>query len=92
MSRHNGGEGFLPETYLMLFRTEELIRLNREYEVKTYLPGFFLFGSNGGGEGFGFNLPDWRMPVGKVPFVGMERSYIQQISPTFNGLFEAATQ
>src|SRR4051812_43628903 len=56
MSSHDGGEGFIGEQYVILWRGSELIQFNREYEVEKYAPGLLLFGSNGGGEGFAFDM------------------------------------
>ena len=53
----DGGESFIgPNSYAMLWKIDELLRFNREYEVPEYAPGLFLFGSNGGGEAFAFDL------------------------------------
>jgi len=35
----DGGEGQLGDRYLVLWKANELMRLNYEYEVATYLPG-----------------------------------------------------
>jgi hypothetical protein len=53
----DGGVGIIgPAGYAMLWRVNDLLRSNREYEVAEYAPGLLLFGSNGGGEGFAFDL------------------------------------
>ncbi len=67
----NGGEGFVGEQYLILWRVEEIIGLNREYEVAEYAPGLILFGSNGGGEAFAFDIRDKQIKIVVVPFIGM---------------------
>src|SRR5437879_184758 len=51
-----GREAFLGEIYLRLYRLQELVALNVAYDVSTLLPGVIIFGSNGGGEAFGFAL------------------------------------
>ena len=65
MKEHNGGEGDIGETWLVLFPLGELDEINKEYEVKNYLPGRIIIGSNGGGEFYGidsngnyFNVPE----------------------------------
>ncbi len=68
---NNGGEGFVGEQYLILWRVEEIIGLNREYEVAEYAPGLILFGSNGGGEAFAFDIRDKQIKIVVVPFIGM---------------------
>jgi len=58
---HNGGEGFIGDNYIVFWEAEEVIDFNREYEVESYAPGIFLFASDGGGEGFGFDTLDAAM-------------------------------
>ncbi|WP_258602373.1 SMI1/KNR4 family protein [Mesorhizobium sp. AR10] len=53
LKEHDGGEGFIGDSYIVLFKAEELADFNREYEVEKYAPGILLFASNGGGEGYG---------------------------------------
>jgi cell wall assembly regulator SMI1 len=67
----DGGEGWVGAHYLSLWRTAELVPFNAEYEVPQWAPGFIIFGSNGGGEGFGFDTRSTPWPVVQVPFIGM---------------------
>jgi hypothetical protein len=87
LGKHNGGEGFVGEHYLILWKAEELIPLNRNYQVGEYAPGIFLFGSNGGGEGFGFDMHSSGSPVVVIPFIGMKRSSAITVASTFADLF-----
>lgn len=64
MGEHNGGEGDIGETWLVLFPLEELEEINDDYETEKYLPGHIIIGSNGNGELYGvdengqfFNVP-----------------------------------
>ena len=64
MKRHNGGEGDIGESWLVLFALEELQEMNDAYEVQDSLPDHIIIGSDGGGElyginaeGFYFNIP-----------------------------------
>ena len=64
MRKHNGGEGSIGETWLSLYRIEELQQINDEYEIKKYLPEHIVIGSDGGDEFYGidsngmfFNVP-----------------------------------
>jgi len=84
----NGGEGFIGAEYLILWKAEELEQFNREYEVETYAPGLFLFGSNGGGEGFGFDTRSTPYKVVQVPFIGMELKYASHVADSFLDLLE----
>lgn len=75
LMHNNGGEGFVGDEYLIMFKAEEIVRFNQEYEVEKYAPGLLLFGSNGGGEGYAFDTTNEKCPVMKVPFIGMDRCY-----------------
>jgi hypothetical protein len=87
-SELNGGEGFVGEEYLILWKAEELIPFNREYEADKYAPGIFLFGSNGGGEGFGFDTRSKPYKVVEIPFIGMDLQYAAPIADSFTHLLE----
>jgi hypothetical protein len=64
MGKHNGGEGDIGETYLILYPLEKLQEINYSYEIKELLPSHVIIGSNGNGEFYGidnegnyFNVP-----------------------------------
>ena len=90
----NGGEGFIgPNSYAMLWKINELLQFNKEYEVQKYAPGLLLFGSSGGGEAFAFDLRfGGNKPVVSVPFVGMDLSEALPIAETFDGFLEHLAQ
>src|SRR5262245_59858416 len=82
----NGGEGPLgvEPGWFRLWPVEEILALNRGYEVHEYLPGLFGFGSNGGGELFAFDTrrgPPW--PIVMAPFIGMEKDTLVEIASDF---------
>ena len=87
LRQHNGGEGFVGDNYIIFWKTEELSDFNREYEVEKYAPGIFLFGSSGGGEGYGFDTQSAALPIVRVPFIGMERRYAEPVAKDFPDLF-----
>ncbi|MHC6526848.1 SMI1/KNR4 family protein [Vibrio splendidus] len=84
----NGGEGFVGEEYLILWKAEELIPFNKEYEADKYAPGIFLFGSNGGGEGFGFDTRSKPYKIVEIPFIGMDLQYATPVAESFTHLLE----
>ena len=90
LSQSNGGEGELGAEpgWLVMWKAEEVLDLNRQYEVATNAPGFFGFGSNGGGELIAFDtrgaIP---YPVVALPFIPMEAAEARLIAPSF-GRFE----
>lgn len=83
LQRHNGGEGFIGNQYIILWRAEELIETNRSYQVQEYAPGLFLFGSDGGGEAFAFDTHTDAKPIVSVPFVGMGLNEVRPVAANF---------
>jgi hypothetical protein len=70
LGRANGGEGFIGERYVRLWRAEELIEVNRGYNVAEFFPNLFLIGTDGGGEAYAFDVSANDPTVFEVPFVG----------------------
>lgn len=91
MREGNGGEGFVGRQYLMLWRIEELERFNLEYEVEKYAKGIVLFGSDGGGDAYGFDTASVPAGVVRVPFVGMNRRLAIPVTFRFADLSTAST-
>lgn len=50
MREHNGGEGEVGGTYLVLFPLEELTAVYDNYDMGRVLPGYVIIGGDGGGE------------------------------------------
>src|SRR5437868_296302 len=85
----NGGEGFVGRGgYLMLWPVEELQALNASYEVEKYAPGLLLFGSNGGGEAYGFDMRTLDKQIVQIPFVGMDWTYATEMGSRFEEFLE----
>lgn len=74
------------DTPKTIARIGELIRFNKEYEVSEYAPGILLFGSDGGGEGYGFNTNEPGWPVVRLPFIGMAPEYADEVANSFENL------
>jgi hypothetical protein len=80
----NGGNGFVDgHSYISLWRVEEITKLNDAYKVAEYMPGLLVFGSDGGGEAFAFDVRKEGMPIVAVPFIGMEPQHVLLIAPDF---------
>ena len=85
LRRSDGGEGLVgPNAYVILWQLSELAELNNAYQVEEYAPGLLIFGSNGGGDAYAFDTLASGMPIVSVPFVGMERSLVRTLAPSFN--------
>jgi hypothetical protein len=88
LQQANGGEGFVGNAYVILWRVEELLEMNKAYQVAEYAPGLFLFGSDGGGEAFAFDTRSDAKPIVSVPFVGMELKLARPIASNFKAFLE----
>src|SRR5262245_10693385 len=76
VAEFGGREGFLGETYVRLYRLQELVALNAAYEVPSLLPEFIVFGSNGVGEAFAFPLG--ASAVIQVPFLPLAAEHAKR--------------
>jgi len=84
LQHSNGGEGLVGEnSYVILWKLEELSELNTAYQVSDYAPGIFLIGSDGGGEAYGFDMSLSPPSVVRIPFVGMDRDHAIVLSDNF---------
>jgi len=82
------GEGFIGEGYLVLWDVSDLWLFNQEYEVRIYCPAVLLFGSNGGGEGYGFRAGATLHDVVAVPLIGMGPDSVTNLASSFSGFIE----
>jgi len=82
----NGATGDLgiEPGYVVFWRAEEVVANNVGYKVAEFAPGFFGFGSNGGGELLAFDirgLIPW--PIVMIPMIPMDAKEAIQIAPDF---------
>ena len=71
LTRANGGEGFIGNRYVQLWRAEELAEMNRAHKTAKFVPDLFFIGSDGGGEAYAFDLSRPDATVFEVPFIGL---------------------
>ncbi len=67
----------------MIWPADEAVIASDEYELPEYLPGYFAFGGNGGGELFVFAVDRPDSPVFMVPAMGMSLENIIAIADNF---------
>jgi hypothetical protein len=84
----DGGEGFVGDAYVIFWRVRELLEMNKAYQVAEYAPGLLLFGSDGGGEGFAFDVRNDAKAIVSVPFVGMELKLARLVASSFPAFLE----
>ena len=88
----NGGEGELgiEPGWFRLWSAEDVIQLNKDYEIEKYIPEFFGFGSSGGGELIAFDMQkdkSWKIVM--IPFVSMSPDEARIIANNFEEFVEA---
>jgi hypothetical protein len=71
LKRSNGGEGFVGDRYIQLWRAEQLVEMNSGYKTAAFFPNLLFIGSNGGGEAYAFDVSRSDATVFAVPFIGL---------------------
>jgi hypothetical protein len=85
------GEGFVGARYLRLYPLEELTAANVAYAVPVYLPGYQIFGSDGCGVAFLFELATRSGQVIEQPFIPLDPEYTAARHPSFWAFLEQFT-
>ena len=91
LAASNGGEGDLgvEPGWIAFWPAEEVLESNAAYSLAEFLPGFFGFGSNGGGELLAFDVRAQEpYPIVMVPFIPLEAREAVQIARSFEELRE----
>jgi hypothetical protein len=68
---------------VILWRLEELLELNESYRIYEFARGLFLFGSNGGGEAFAFDMRSDQKLIVSMPYIGMAIDSVHPICDDF---------
>lgn len=82
--RFNGGEGFLGDHYLQLWKIEELKSFNDDYQTAPFAPGILLFGSSGGGEAYAFDTRHHPWTIVQVTFIVLDLKDARPMGKTFS--------
>ena len=88
----NGGEGHIniQPGWFRIWPAEEVIESNEDYELSENVPGFFGFGSSGGGELLAFDLRGAKpWPVVMIPFDVLEEDFAIKIAADFLAFADA---
>lgn len=81
----NGGEGPIgTNSYLQLWRVEQIPSRNDDYGVAEFAPGIVIFGTDGGGEAYAFDYRRGETQVISIP-IHLELEYVRRLSGTFDG-------
>ena len=84
----DGGEGFIGDHYLMLWSVERFVEMNTGTYFAEAAPGLVVFGSDGGGEAFGFDTRSAPPPIVMIPYWGMEWDVAIMLAPDFNSFLQ----
>jgi hypothetical protein len=82
----DGGGGDIPvQPWLVYFwKVNEILANNEGYKVALNVPGFFAFGTSGGGEMFAFDARQTRpWPIVIIPFIPMDANEAICLAPDF---------
>ncbi|PTS99127.1 cell wall assembly protein [Pedobacter sp. HMWF019] len=69
--KSDGAEIRTEDHYVLLWPIPEIIQLNEDYGVEEYAPGFFLFGSDGGGTAYAIEKATGF--IFELPFIAMSK-------------------
>jgi len=73
MRRVNGGEAEFGQSWIVMWRVQDLVERNASYKVPEFAPGFTFFGSNGAGEAYGWDFrPTRQAQYVVIPFITPE--------------------
>jgi len=89
LAASNGGEGDLglEPGWIVFWPAEEVLESNVAYSLAELLPGFFGFGSSGGGALLAFDVRVQEpYPIVMVPFIPLEAQKAVQIAGSFDEL------
>lgn len=68
----NGGEGSIGDSYLRLWKMEELVESNQDYGITECAPELVVIGSDGGGTAYGYDFRKEKPILVEVNFIGMD--------------------
>jgi hypothetical protein len=87
LEHSNGGEGGLgvQPGWFVMWRAEEVLEQNRGYEIEADLPGFFGFGSSGGGELLAFDTRQGEpYSIVAIPFIPLDADEALLVASSFS--------
>ncbi|WP_349407795.1 SMI1/KNR4 family protein [Pseudalkalibacillus sp. SCS-8] len=80
----NGGEGSVGSSYLILWKIEDINKLNQAYDVEEFASGLLIIGSDGGDTAYCINYRKEDIFFVKVPFIGMSIDMVEVCGESFN--------
>lgn len=89
LRKMNGGEGEFGEAYLQLWDLDRIAESKKFFEAEKFWPGFLAFGSDGGGEAFGFDLRADAKEVVAIRYDSPIWEDSIRVAPTFTTFLDA---
>lgn len=87
LARYNGAEGDLLSSWVRIWGAAEACTLSDSYEVPAFRPGYFAFGSDGGGELLVCALNGGNeRPLYTLPAIGMSDAELLPLAQSFDDL------
>jgi hypothetical protein len=87
LSWSNGAEGCVAgRGYVRLWSTQDVIRFNGAYQIRDFIPGVLLFGSDASIMGYGFDWSADAVQVVDVELAALDREYNREVAPSFSEL------
>ena len=86
------GEGFLGTSFLRVYPLDEAAAANREYHVDEFLPRCLLFGSDGCGNAYLFDLEKRPSEIIRVPFIPLDREFGRSMGNDFLRFVESLAE
>ena len=83
----NGGEGFIGNEYIILYKIEELEGINNDYEILEFDSDLLIIGSNGGSEAIALDFIDNKTKYVLIPFL-FDRNDIIELGEDFRSFLE----
>lgn len=83
IARSNGAKGFIGSSYIDLWPIESILPLSKSYHVDEHAPGIILFGTDGGGQAFGFDVRSDKISIVEIPFIPLRSDEAMICGETF---------
>jgi len=89
LEQHDGGRGKVGKQPLVLWSAEQIAAEAQSQEVSLSTPGLLLFGTDGGGEGYGYLARLRERRYGRIPLIAAGAYEFEAMADSLSGLLQA---
>ena len=89
LEQHDGGRGKVGKQPLVLWSAEQIATEAQSQEVSLSTPGLLLFGTDGGGEGFGHLSRLRQRRYGRIPLIAAGAYEFEAMADSLAELLES---